>query len=214
MKMKKLIKTALFLFALLLPSTAAAYDFVVDGIAYKTDLWGDFAMISDWGDEGALYTGVVTVPESVTNDDTTYPITKIGAYAFAECSGLTGVNIPASVTEIEDHAFENCSGLAELVIPSSVTTIGARAFVGCTKFTSIEIPASITEFGIWAFLNCDNLRDVYCHISDPSAVDLGGFTFSLDSEEYSGRTLHVPAGSVNAYKASDWAEYFSNIVEL
>ena len=214
MKMKKMIKSALLLLAVLLPGTAAAYDFVADGIAYKTDLWGDFAMTSDWGDEGVLYTGVVTIPESVTNDGTTYPVTKIGAYAFAESTELTGVSIPTSVTEIEDHAFENCIGLAEVVIPSSVTTIGARAFVGCTKFTSIEIPASVKEIGIWAFLNCDNLKDVYCHISDPSVLDLGGFTFSLDSEEYSNRTLHVPAGSVNAYKASDWAEYFDQIVEM
>ena len=214
MNMKRLIKTALLLLALLLPGTAAAYDFAANGIAYKTDLWGDYAMVSDWGDEGALYTGVVTIPESVTNDDTTYPVTKIGAYAFAECSGLTGVNIPASVSEIEDHAFENCIGLTKITIPETVTTIGARAFVGCTNFTSIEIPAGVTEIGIWAFLNCDNLSDVYCHISDPSVLDLGGFTFSLDSEEYSNRTLHVPAGSVNAYKASDWAEYFSRIVEM
>ena len=211
--MKRLIKTALLLLALLLPSTAAAYDFEVNGIAFKTDLWGDFAMVSDWG-EGKLYTGVVTIPESVTNDDTTYPVTKIGAYAFAESTGLTGVNIPASITEIEDHAFENCSGLPKITIPETVTIIGSRAFVGCTKIASIEIPAGVTEFGIWAFLNCDNLKDVYCHISDPSAVDLGSFTFSLDSEEYSNRTLHVPAGTVNAYKASDWAEYFSRIVEM
>ncbi|MBO4803259.1 MAG: leucine-rich repeat protein, partial [Muribaculaceae bacterium] len=111
MKMKKLITILFLLAAILLPSTAAAYDFQVNGIAYKTDLWDDYAMVADWGDEGVLYTGVVTIPESVTNDDTTYPVTKIGAYAFAESTGLTGVNIPASVTEIGDHAFENCSGL-------------------------------------------------------------------------------------------------------
>ena len=214
MKMKKLITILFLLAAILLPSTAAAYDFQVNGIAYKTDLWDDYAMVADWGEEGVLYTGVVTIPESVTNDDTTYPVTKIGAYAFAESTGLTGVNIPASVTEIGDHAFENCSGLPEITIPETVTTIGARAFVGCTKLSSIEIPAGVTEFGIWAFLNCDNLKDVYCHISDPTAVDLGSFTFSLDSDEYSNRTLHVPAGSVNAYKESDWAEYFTSIVEM
>ena len=214
MKMKHLIKKSLLLVALMAPMVAMAFDFEVNGIAYKTDLWGDYAMISDWGDDGVHYSGVVTIPESVTNDDTTYPVTKIGAYAFAESSELTGVNIPATITEIEDHAFENCTGLASLTSPETVTTIGSRAFVGCTRLTSIEIPAGVTELGIWAFLNCDNLSDVYCHISDPSAVDLGSFTFSLDSEEYSNRTLHVPAGTVNAYKASDWAEYFSKIVEL
>lgn len=200
--------------AIMLPLTAMAYDFVVDGVYYKTDLWDDYAYVSDQGKDGARYTGLVTVPETVTNDDTTYPVTKIGAYAFAESTELKGVNIPNSVTEIEDHSFENCSGMAEILIPSSVTTIGARAFVGCTGLTSIEIPESVTTIGIWAFLNCSNLKDVYTHISDPSAIDSGGFIFSLDSEEYSGRTLHVPAGCVNAYKESDWSEYFDNIVEM
>ena len=211
--MRHFIKTSLLLLAILLPMTAMAYDFEVNGIAYKTDLWGDFAMVSDWGEDGGPYTGVVTVPESVTNDDTTYPVQKIGAYAFAESPGLTGVNIPATITEIDDHAFENCTGLASLTIPETVTTIGARAFVGCTRLTSIVIPAGVTDLGIWAFLNCDNLTDVYTHITDPSVISCGGFVFSLDSEEYSGRTLHVPAGCVNAYKESDWAEYFGKIVE-
>ena len=212
--MKHYIKTSLLLLAIMLPLTAVAYDFVVDGVYYKTDLWGDYAYVSDQGDDGTHYTGFVTVPESVINDDTTYPVNKIGAYAFAESTELTGVSIPNSVTEIDDHAFENCSSLAEVVIPSSVTTIGPRAFVGCTRLTSIEIPEGVTTIGIWAFLNCDNLKDVYTRISDPSAIDCGGFLFSLDSEEYSGRTLHVPAGCVNAYKQSDWSEYFDNIVEM
>ena len=212
--MRHFIKTSLLVMAILLPMAAMAYDFEVNGIAFKTDLWGDYAMVSDWGEDGGLYKGVVTIPENVTNDDTTYPVQKIGAYAFAECPELTGVNIPATITEIEDHAFDNCAGLASVTIPETVTTIGARAFVGCTKLTSIDIPASVTDLGIWAFLNCDNLTDVYTHISDPSAISSGGFVFSLDSEEYSGRTLHVPAGCVNAYKESDWAEYFDKIVEM
>lgn len=212
--MRPFIKTSVLLLAIMLPMAAMAYDFVVDGICYKTDLWGDYAMISDWGEDGTHYTGVVTIPESVTNDDTTYPVQKIGAYAFAECPELTGVSIPASITEIEDHAFENCSGLAKITIPETVTTIGPRAFAGCSRFTSVDIPASVTDLGIWAFLNCDNLTDVYSHISDPSAISCGGFVFSLDSEEYSGRTLHVPAGCADAYKNSDWAEYFGKIVKL
>ena len=212
--MKHFIKSSLLLMAIMLPLTAMAYDFVVDGVYYKTDLWGDFAYVTDQGEDGPRYTGLVTIPETVTNDDTTYPITKIGAYAFAESTELTGVNIPNSVTEIDDHAFENCSGMAEILLPSAVTTIGARAFVGCSGLTSVEIPDGVTTIGIWAFLNCSNLKDVYTHISDPSAIDCGGFIFSLDSEEYSGRTLHVPAGCVNAYKESDWSEYFDSIVEM
>ena len=212
--MKHYIKISLVLLAMLLPLTAMAYDFVVDGVYYKTDMWDDYAYVSDQGEDGGHYTGLVTIPVSVTNDDTTYPVTRIGAYAFAESPELTGVNIPNSITEIGDHAFENCSGLASITIPETVTTIGPRTFAGCTQLTSVDIPASVTDLGLWAFLNCDNLKDVYIHNSDPDGMNMGRTAFSLDSEQYSDRTLHVPAGSVNAYKESEWNDYFGKIVEL
>ena len=42
--MKQLLQMTLLLFALLLPSTAMAYDFEANGIYYMTDMWGDYAM--------------------------------------------------------------------------------------------------------------------------------------------------------------------------
>ena len=47
----------------------------------------------------------ITLPENVT---------KIGAYAFCECSKLTTITIPSSVTEIGAEAFKDTSKLAEI----------------------------------------------------------------------------------------------------
>lgn len=212
--MKHLIQTSMLLLALCMPSAAMAYDFVVDGIYYATDLWDDFAMVCDQGEDGGHYSGNVTIPATVTHDETTYPVTRINAYAFSNCAELTGVTIPASVTEIGDHAFENCTSLANVTIPDAVTEIGPCAFEGCTSFTQVEIPAGVTVIKLWSFQNCTNLTDVYCHIADPAQVDLGLSAFKLEDENYSARTLHVPAGSAAAYKNSDWSEYFGNIVEM
>ena len=210
--MKHLIKTSLLLLAMCMPLSVMAYDFVADGIYYKTDLWGDYAMVWDQGEDGGLYSGDVTIPESVTNDGTRYPVLKIGAYAFNNCTELTSVNMPASINEIGDHAFENCSALSNVTIPYAVTLIGPSAFKDCASITQINIPARVTEVKIWAFENCTSLTDVYCHIADPNAIN--SLAFSLESENYANRTLHVPAGCVDAYKEAGWNGYFGNIVEM
>ena len=57
--MKHLIKKSLLLLAFCLPLAAAAYDFEVGGVYYITDLWDDFAMVCDQGEDGAHYSGNV-----------------------------------------------------------------------------------------------------------------------------------------------------------
>ena len=212
--MTHLIKTSLLLLAFCLPLSSMAYDFEVDGVYYKTDLWGDFAMVCDQGEDGGRYSGNVTIPATVTNDDTTYPVTRINAYAFSNCAELTGVTIPGCVTEINDHSFENCTGLSSVELPEALIVIDAAAFEGCTAFTRIDIPAGVAKIGIWAFQNCTNLTDVYSHIADPSQVDFGFNAFALEDENYSPRTLHVPAGTINAYKEAGWDSCFGKIVEM
>lgn len=213
--MKHLIKTTLLLLALCLPQVATAYDFEVDGIYYATDLWGDYAMVCDQGEDGAHYSGVVMIPATVSDTDgTTYPVSQINAYAFSNCAELTKVTIPAAVTVVGDHAFENCTALQALELPAELAEIGAAAFENCSGITRMNIPAGVAKIGIWAFQNCSGLTDVYCHVADPSQIDLGFHVFYLEDENYSSRTLHVPAGSVGAYQDSDWSEFFSNIVEM
>lgn len=41
-------------------------------------------------------------------------VTKIWAYAFSSCSGLTKITIPESITNIGENAFYNCSNLKDV----------------------------------------------------------------------------------------------------
>jgi hypothetical protein len=78
-------------------------------------------------------------------------VTRIGYYAFWNCTGLKSITIPDSVTSIGDEAFFGCTGLKSITIPDSVTSIGDEAFFDCTGLKSITIPDSVTFIGEFAF---------------------------------------------------------------
>ena len=153
--------------------------------------------------------------------NTTIPnsVTSIGNGAFCGCSGLTSITIPNSVTLINFLAFSSCSGLTSVVIPNSVTTICPYAFSGCKSLTSISIGSGLTEICGHAFENSSELLDVYCYAENVPRI--AGFNDGNDEDDekyhlfstLGNATLHVPAGSVEAYKASRyWNLNFKEIV--
>jgi len=143
----------------------------------------------------------VTIPNGVTS---------IEKNAFMDRSGLTSVTIPYSVTSIGEDAFLRCFGLSSVTIPSSVTKIGNSAFCLCYGLTSVTIGSGMASIGAGAFYECRNLRNVCCYAED--VPDTGINTF--EGLPIASATLHVPAGSVDSYKAvSPWNE-FGNIVAI
>ena len=129
--------------------------------------------------------------------------------------GCETSTIPNSVTSIGDYAFHLCSDLINIDIPNSVISIGNGAFEYCYNLKSMTIGNSVTSIGINAFDRCNSLSDVYCFINNPSAVSMGNSVFRLNSSDYSGRTLHVPHGTADAYQADEhWYPYFGHIVEM
>ena len=143
----------------------------------------------------------VTIPNSVTS---------IGDHAFGGCSGLTSVTIPNSVTSIGWFAFRYCSALTSVNIPNSVTSIGYGAFYYCSGLTSVTIPNSVTSIGSSAFSGCSELLDVYCYAENVPSTKSSAFTSSSIADA----TLHVPAASIDSYKASAPWSSFGKIVAL
>jgi hypothetical protein len=87
-------------------------------------------------------------------------VTDIGDYAFASCTGLTGLTLNNSGF-IGNHAFADCSGLSGmLTIPSSVTDIYERAFNVCTGLSGLTLKNS-GNIGGSAFFRCTGLTSVY-----------------------------------------------------
>ena len=141
----------------------------------------------------------LTIPNSVTS---------IGDYAFYNCSDLTSIIIPNSVTSIGNSAFSGCSNLTSVTIPNSVTSIGDGAFSGCSGMTFVTIPGSVTSIGSYAFWGCKALTNVYCYAESVPTTQ----SYSFDTSYIPNVTLHVPTGSVDAYKAVEPWSKFKEIV--
>lgn len=82
--------------------------------------------------------------------------------AFAECTSLSSIIIPAGVEHIEASAFRNCTSLASVQFEdaSILKSINEWAFSNCSALTSIEIPASVETIGIAAFKDCSSLHSL------------------------------------------------------
>lgn len=96
-------------------------------------------------------------------------IIKGGYYngAFANCSALISVEIPANVETIEAAAFAGCTNLASVtfeensnlkIIKGGYSSLYEHnnygAFTDCTALKSIEIPASVEIIEVSAFCIC------------------------------------------------------------
>ena len=101
----------------------------------------------------------VVIPDSISYDNTTYPVTAING-AFSGCTTLTSITIPNTVTSIGRNSFYNCSGLTTVILSDSLITIGDNAFTSCSNLESINIPNSVTSIGNYSFSSCTNLENI------------------------------------------------------
>ena len=113
--------------------------------------------------------GDVTIPATLDEQ----PVLKIDIRAFANCTSLATVTIPAGVTSISFQAFSGCSNLTAITVPESVQTVGDQAFYQCTSLESINMPGVISV-GVQAFYFCGGLSS----ISLPGATSIGDQAFS------------------------------------
>ena len=131
-------------------------------------------------------------------------------HLFLNGTEITDLVIPNNVTTIKQFAFNGCSGITTITIPKGVTSIGDMAFNNCGGLTSVTIPSSLTSLKSSAFRNCSSLKDVYCCSKHVPTISIGSFEEAL----LVNATLHVPIGSVNAYKSTEPWKKFKNIVGI
>ena len=170
--MKQFFRFSILVFALMLPASAVAHDFTVDGICYNIN--GNEATVTSkglWYDMFFVgYVGSVVIPPTVTYNGTTYPVTSIDENAFYCCDNLTSIDIPNSITKIGNFAFGNCPVLTSIVVESGnprydsrnncnaiIETADNTLIAGCKNTI---IPNSVILIGERAFEGCDGLTSI------------------------------------------------------
>lgn len=168
--MKKIISISLLLFTVFSVSAQISLGTRFDdpdGLSYefqsgRYDSGFFVAEPSAEIDNSRFYKGDVVIPDSITIDDTKYPVYGVGENAFAGCTELTSISLPKNKSiSIGTYAFSGCTGLKTIVVNSVVLDIASDAFYGCSGLTDINLGSlSMCYLGSYCFENCTNLVSV------------------------------------------------------
>ncbi|MBQ6340903.1 MAG: leucine-rich repeat domain-containing protein [Kiritimatiellae bacterium] len=117
-----------------------------------------------------IWTGWASGITAATLDSS---VSTLAAGVCSGCTTLTSVNLSSTaITEIPDSAFAGCSNLVTVILPATCTTIGANAFAGCTKLATLTAPG-VTTVGDDSFRACSALT------TPPSTIRAAGaFSFA------------------------------------
>ena len=135
---------------------------------------------------------------------------KIVSNTYSSTKGYGTIEFASEVTAIESKAFMKQSTLTYIAFSNSVTSIGDRAFYYCPGLKSVTIGNSMARIGDEAFCYCYALCYVYCYAENVPSTWNNAFYGSYPEKA----TLHVPASSIDSYKAKHPWNQFGKIVAL
>ena len=123
---------------------------------------------------GEYLTGTINMPSTVssvgiyafyktniTDINFSPNLTKIGNYAFANCTSLKKIIMPDTVSSLGSYSFFLASDITELHISENVPSIGMSTFKTLNLLTSITIPASVTSISGNNFYIIPLVENVY-----------------------------------------------------
>ncbi len=185
----------------------------IDGIYYY--LHGNEAIVTNKGQSSYSsrsdnytnsYSGVITIPSTITHDGKTFTVTKIQAYAFYKCPDLKTISIPSTVSSIEiadakeqiSSYFSGDASFKAFIVSTenpNYTAIGGILFnkdktslLKCpqAKTGDFTVPSTVKTFGRFAFEECNSLNS----ISLPNGItSIGDYVFY---NCYSIKNINIP----------------------
>lgn len=201
------------------PSVSVAYEFVITEVTDCYDFKENGIFYNIIGDGKVSvtcettfynsYSGVVSIPNTVTHNGVTYMVTAIGENAFRSCEELTAVTIGDYVTSIGKRAFRNCSNLTGIVLGDYVITVADQALYNCSNLASVSLGKGLNSLGYNAFGSCPSITDVTCKAATPPTMTNAA---TFDSSVYQSATLHVYPPVLESYEAANYWSDFGNTV--
>lgn len=108
-------------------------------------------------------------------------VAKIGNYAFASCTVLSELTIPATIEALGSYAFQNCANLATVSFAGGGSDVefGEYVFSECSALARVELSASVGVFDVMSvFSGCDNLASVVVDPGNPNYTDQNGILYN------------------------------------
>ena len=148
---------------------------------------------------------------------TSYDGKKIIAFSVTK-----DITIPSTAEIIANGASFLNSNIETLVIPDNIKEIGHYAFQGCHNLKTVYLGKNIESLGQIFMNGVEKLEEIYCYAVTP--YHLAELNYDYYEEDYffdySNRKLyntvklHVPKGSLSAYKSAKVWRLFGNVDEF
>lgn len=187
--------------------TIPAWVTAVDGYAfYKVTALTKVTFAATQGFDNAVTIGQHAFDGCALLNSVVYQpgskVTEFGAYAFANCTSLPTLTIPATVTTVGNNVFDGCAGANNAVIEDADNTLtfGTSVFANCSNLRDVTIPARVTALPEGAFAGCSSLRNVFVNQDNEVLKDIDGVLFTKDGKKLlffspvRGGEYAVPAG--------------------
>ena len=133
---------------------------------------------------------MLTIPETVEYNGTTYTVTGIGDQSFAGCSNFDNFTLPSTIESIGVSAFEPLNGM---------------------HITDFTLPANLKYIADNAFEMWVNLQRLTVMGKEPPAVGNNAIGMYWDPDLAPHPILLVPGGCKDAWNIAPWNEWFTII---
>ena len=135
---------------------------------------------------------------SVTKVTIKSGITRIGSYAFYQCTNMTSATIQGSTVEtIGMYAFSGCSSIVSFTIPNGVKTLENYSFSGCTSLNTTTFPTSLKRMDVGVFSNTGFTKFTF----PSSMTEIPPFYCSACSKL---KTCDIPEGITKVSEKAFW----------